>query len=78
MPPEHQKVQERSQKIKSIQGKRRNMQKESAAAQEEMLKISEEIDRNEEGFRQLSDKVDENTIVDAEVAAEVQGLQTGE
>ena len=54
------------------------MQKESAAAQEEMRKIREEIDRNEERFRQLSDKVDKNKMVDAEMAAELQGLQTGE
>ena len=54
------------------------MQKESAAAQEEMRKIREEIDRNEERFRQLSYKVDKNKMVDAELAAELQGLQTGE
>ena len=36
------------------------MQKESTAAQEEMRKIREEIDRNEKRFRQLSDRVDKN------------------
>ena len=55
--PDHQKVQKRSQKTQSIQDKRRNMQKENAAAQGEMRKIREENDRNEERFRQLSDKV---------------------
>ena len=50
------------------------MQKESAAAQEEMRRIRKEIDRNEERFRQLSDKVDENKMVDAEMAAELQGF----
>ena len=34
-----------------------------------MGKIREEIDRNEERFRQLSDKVDTNKMVDAEMAA---------
>ena len=66
---EHQKVQKRSHKIQSIQDKRRNMQKENAAAQGEMRKIREKNDRNEERFRQLSDKVDKNKMVDAEMAA---------
>ena len=47
-------------------GKKRNLQKESAAAQQEMRKIREDIDRNEERFRQLSDKVDKNKMADAE------------
>ena len=54
------------------------MQKVSAAAQEEVRKIREEIDREEERFRQLSDKVDEYRMVDAEMAAQFQGLQAGE
>ena len=56
--PEHQRVQKRSQKIQSIQDKRKHMQKESLAAREEMRKIREEIDWKEERFRLLSDKVD--------------------
>ena len=71
---EHQKVQKKTQKIQSTQDKRRNMQKESAAAR----KIREETDRNEERFRQLSDNVDQNKMVDAEMAAELQGLQAEE
>ena len=54
------------------------MQKTNPAAQEEMRKIREEIDRNEERFRQLSDKGDKNKMVDAEMAAGLQGLQAGE
>ena len=75
---EYQKVLKISQKIERIQDKRRKMQKESAASQEEMLKIREEIDRNEERFRQLSDKVDKYIMVDAAMAAELQGLKAGE
>ena len=45
------------------------MQEESAAGQQEMQSIREEIDRKEERFRQLSDKVDKNKMVDAEMAA---------
>ena len=48
------------------------MQKESPAAQEEMRRIREEVDRNDERFRQLSDKVDDNKMADAEMAAELQ------
>ena len=43
--------------------------------QEEMRKIREEIDQNEERFRQLSDKVDKNKMDDAEMAAELQGCR---
>ena len=43
-----------------------------------MRRIREEIDRNKERFRQLSDKVDKNTMADAETEAELQGLQAGE
>ena len=53
------------------------MQKENAAAQGEMRKITEENDCNEERFRQLSDKVYKNKMVDAEMAAELQILQVG-
>ena len=35
---------------------------------------SEEIDRNEERFWQISDKVDKNNMTDAEVAAELSGV----
>ena len=65
--PEHQKVQKRSQKIQSFQDKRRNLQKESTAAKEEMWKIRDEIDWKEERFRLLSDKVDKNRMADAEM-----------
>ena len=39
-----------------------------------MRKIREEIYRNEDRFRQLSDKVDKNKMADAEMAAELQSL----
>ena len=53
----HQRVQKRSQKIQSIQDKKKNTQKETAAAGEEMRKIREDITPKEERFRLLSDKV---------------------
>ena len=52
--------------------------KKSAAAQEEMQKIRDKIDRNEERHRQLSDKVDKYRMVDAEMTAELQGFKAGE
>ena len=75
---EHQKVQKRSQKIQSLQDKRRNLQNDSVAANKEMRKTREEIDKKEERFRLLSDKVDKNRTADAEMEAELQGLQAGE
>ena len=38
-----------------------------------MRKSRDEIDRTDERFRQLSDKVDKNKMDDAEMAAELQG-----
>ena len=64
--PEHQKAQKRTQQIQSLQDKRRNLQKESLAAWKE------------ERFRLLSDKVGKNRMADAEMEAELQGLQAGE
>ena len=40
--------------------------------------LGEEIDWKEERFRLLSDKVDKNIMADAEMEAELQGLQAGE
>ena len=76
--PEHQRVQKRSTKIQSIQDKKKNMQRETVAAEVEMRKIRVEIVRNEERFnRLLSDKVDKNRMAEAEMEAELQGLQAG-
>ena len=41
--PAHQKVQKISQQIQSIQDKRRHLQKDSTAAEEEMRKLQEEL-----------------------------------
>ena len=54
------------------------MQKESLAAREEMRQIREEIVWKEERSTLLSDKVGKNTMTDAEMEAELQGLQAGE
>ena len=76
--PEHQRAQKTSKKIQSIQDKKKHMQRETAAAEDEIRKIREEILRNEERFRLVSDEVDKNRMADAEVEAELQGLQGGE
>ena len=70
---EHQKAQKRTQKIQSLQDKRRNLQKESLTATEEMRKFSEEIVLKEESFGLLADNVVKNRIADAELEAELQG-----
>ena len=76
--PEHQKFQKRSQKIQSIQDKRKHMQKENAAAEEEVWKLRDEVKQKEERIIFLSDKVEQNKMADADMAAELQGLQAGE
>ena len=75
---EHQKFQKRSQNIQSIQDKRKHMQKENAASEEEVLKQRDEVKQKEERILFLSDKVEKNKMADADMAAELQGLQAGE
>ena len=76
--PEHQKVQTRSKNIQSIQEKRRNLQKDSTAAEEEMRKLQEELMQKKERIFLLSNGVEKNKMADAEMAAELQSLQAGE
>ena len=54
--PEQQRMQKRSPKIQSIQDKKRNMHKESVAAEEEMRRVREEMNKREERFHQRSKK----------------------
>ena len=74
--PEHQKAQNSTQKIQSYQDKRRNLQKESMAAKQDMRKLREEIEWKEERFRLLSDKVDKKgwQMRDGGVASSVIGI----
>ena len=58
-------MQNRSQKIQRIQDNKKNMQRETAAAQDEMRKIRGQINQKEERFRLLSDKVDKNRMAEA-------------
>ena len=76
--PENQNAQKRSQKIQSILDKRRNLQKDSTAAEEEMLKLQEELKQKEERVLFLSNEVDKNKMADGEMAAKRQRLQAGE
>ena len=46
--PEHQKVPRRLSKIESIEDKRRNLQKENVAAEEEMRKLRDDVKQKEE------------------------------
>ena len=72
--PENQKVQKR-QKIQSLQDRRRNLQKDSIAAEEEMRKLQEDTRQKEERHLFLSNKIDKNEMQDAEMVAELQSLQ---
>ena len=68
----------KSQKIQSFQDKRRNLQKESLAAKEEMRMLQEEIGQREERHFFSSNKVEKNKMQEAEMVAELQSLHTGE
>ena len=76
--PEHQKAQKKSQKIQSIQDKRKICRRNSIAAEEEMRKLQEEIRQKEERHLFLSNKIDKNKMQKAEMVAELQRLQAGE
>ena len=60
----------RSQKIQCIQDKSKHMQKENAAAEEEVRKLRDEVKQKEERILFLSDKVEKNKMADADMAAE--------
>ena len=63
--PEHQKMQKRSQKLQSLQDKKRHFLKEACACEEEMRKVSEEFRRKE---RMAADNLED----------EIKILQAGE
>ena len=68
----------RGQKKHSIQDEKRNMQKESVAADKEMRKVREEIIQREERFLLLSKNVESNRMATAELEEKLRGLQAGE
>ena len=77
--PEHQKVQKRTHKNTEPPGRKEKFaERELGSKKKEMRKITEEIEWKEERFTQLADKVDKNRMADAEMEAELQGLQAGE
>ena len=51
--PEHQKMQDRSQKLQSLQDKNRNFHKEACACEEEMRKVGEEVEEKWVRFEAL-------------------------
>ena len=75
--PEHQKCRTGPKRNKDSRTQERVCRKKMQQ-QEEMRKIAEKNARNEQRFRFLSDTVDKNKMADAEMVAELQGLQAGE
>ena len=51
--------------------------KKNVAAEEEIRKLRDEVNQKEERILCLSDKVERDKMLDAEMAAEFQGLQAG-
>ena len=72
--PEHQKVHKMSQRVQSIQDKRKPMQKENAAAEEEVRKLRDEVKQKEERIPFLSDKVEKNKMGDARHGSRTSGV----
>ena len=71
-------MQKRSQKIQSIQDKKRKMLKEAVAAEEEVRKVREEINEKEARNLHLSNGSSGNRMTAEGLAEELQGLQAGE
>ena len=77
--PEHQRVQKRSRKMQSNQDKRKICRKRAWRQEKKCGKSEKKLCVwKEERFTLLSDNVDKNTMADAEMEAELQGLQAGE
>ena len=70
-------MQKRSQKIQSIQDKKRNMFKEAVAAEEGMRRVREEIVEREARYWQLSDKASGNRMAAEELEEKLRVLQAG-
>ena len=75
--PEHQKSAEKIAKYTKHPGKR-NLQKDSTAAEEDMRKLQEDSKQMEERVLFLSNKIEKNKMQDAEMAAELRSLHAGE
>ena len=71
-------MQKRSQKLQSLQDKKRNDLKEACACEEEMQKISEEMKERQASFQALSEKAGNCRMAADDLEAEVKDLQAGE
>ena len=60
--PEHQRMQKLSQKMPSIQDKKRKLLKEACACDKEMRKVGEEISEREARYLELSNKSTNNQM----------------
>ena len=76
--PEHQRVQKRSQKIRSIQDKRKICRKRAWRQEKKCGKSEKKLSGRRSASHYCWTKVDKNRMADAEVEAELQGLQAGE
>ena len=76
--PEDQKIQQRSQKLQSLQDKKKHHLKEACASEEEMQKLDEEMAKMRARFQALSEKSGESRRAASEVEEEVRISQAGE
>ena len=74
--PDHQKVQKRSQKLQSLQEKKRHFFKE--ACEEEMWKVNEEVEERRVRFEALSERSGSCRRTAVDLEDEIEILQAGE
>ena len=73
--PEHQRMQKRSQKMQSIQDRKRNLLEEAGACEEEMRKVRDEINEREARYLQQSNKSTNNRMAAEDLEEELRGLR---
>ena len=76
--PEHQKMHWRSQKLQSLQDKKRNYLKDACACEEEMQKLSEEMEERQARVQALSEKLGNCRMAADGLEEDTKDLQAGE
>ena len=76
--PEHQRMQRRSQKMQSLQEKKRHLLKEACVCDEEMRKVREEISERKARYLELAEKSSNGRLAAEDLTEELRGLQAGE
>ena len=76
--PEHQKMENSSQKMQSLQDKKRHFLKDACACDDEMRKVRDEMEERQARFLALSEKSGNCRMAADDLEEEIEGLQAGE